>query len=306
MTTSIKNHPLLVGSFFGISCALIWAGWILITSFSTKHQVLLGSDITFIRFGFAALLFLPSLMKYGINIGPKKWVGIGLMTIGAGPIYLLTATFGMACTNICHVGGLLPGTMPLFSTVLTLFVLKDKISLKRAIGLVCIITGVFSLTGLNPMEISADHLSNFGFLLLASFVFSIYTVSLKYWKVTPIQAAAIVSVFGFMTYLPVYIFFLPKNLFQAPLEELLTQGFYQGFMAAVLGIVFYGKAIEILGPARGSVFVALVPALATILAIPFFGEWPSPSDWTAIFILSFGVFLATGTKLSLKKMGAIS
>ena len=44
----------------------------------------------------------------------------------------------------------------------------------------------------------------------------------------------------------------------------------------------------------GAAFAALVPALSALLAIPLLGEWPDPTDWVAIALISAGVYLASG------------
>jgi len=44
----------------------------------------------------------------------------------------------------------------------------------------------------------------------------------------------------------------------------------------------------------GAAFLALVPALSALFAIPLLGESPSATDWLAIVLISGGVYLAGG------------
>lgn len=299
--------PFLKGALFGLTCAFIWAGWILITSTATKGRHLSIYDITALRFSVVGLFFLPVVLKRGFHIGRHGWLGILIMSFGAGPPYILLAANGMSCANICQVGGLLPGTMPLFTAILSVIVLRERITLLRVFGLFLIIFGVFVLTGFNPFAFNADFLMYYLSLLAASLAWSCFTVSMRYWKVNPVHAAALVSVISAAIYLPIYFFYLEPTVTQAPLNEILLQLFYQGVMAAIVGLILYSKAVEILGAARGAVFVAMVPVLATLMGIPFMGEWPSFFEWGAILTLTFGVLLATGAVFSWKQaLGSVS
>jgi drug/metabolite transporter (DMT)-like permease len=50
-----------------------------------------------------------------------------------------------------------------------------------------------------------------------------------------------------------------------------------------------------------SAFVALTPAMTSVLAIPVLGEWPSVTDWMAIALISLGVYLASGGPLPARR-----
>ena len=49
-----------------------------------------------------------------------------------------------------------------------------------------------------------------------------------------------------------------------------------------------------LGASGGAAFVALTPAMAAIMAIPLLDEWPSAVDWSAIVLISIGVYVVSG------------
>jgi drug/metabolite transporter (DMT)-like permease len=76
-----------------------------------------------------------------------------------------------------------------------------------------------------------------------------------------------------------------------------------GILCAVISLVFWGRAISILGASNGSAFAALAPAITAILAIPLLGEWPSPTDWIAMLLISAGVYVASGGLLPARRLG---
>ena len=65
--------------------------------------------------------------------------------------------------------------------------------------------------------------------------------------------------------------------------------------------MLYGRAISILGASRGAAFSALGPVLTAILGIPLLGEWPGPTDWIAVVLISVGVYLVSGGPLPAKR-----
>ncbi|HET6606504.1 MAG TPA: EamA family transporter, partial [Rhodopila sp.] len=68
----------------------------------------------------------------------------------------------------------------------------------------------------------------------------------------------------------------------------------QGILSGVIAILLYGMAVTRLGAAGASAFVALVPGLATLMAIPVLGEHPSAAAIAGVLATSFGVALMTG------------
>ena len=69
----------------------------------------------------------------------------------------------------------------------------------------------------------------------------------------------------------------------------------------VASLLLYGRALVLLGAARGAAFASVVPALSALIAIPSLGEWPSASDWLAIVLICTGVYLASGGAMAPSK-----
>jgi drug/metabolite transporter (DMT)-like permease len=73
------------------------------------------------------------------------------------------------------------------------------------------------------------------------------------------------------------------------------QATLQGLMSGVVAVILYGIAIQRLGVAGGSAFIALVPAGAALLAIPMLGEYPTASDVIGMAITAMGVLFMNVT-----------
>jgi drug/metabolite transporter (DMT)-like permease len=55
--------------------------------------------------------------------------------------------------------------------------------------------------------------------------------------------------------------------------------------------------VGILGATSGAAFLALTPAMTALMGIPILGELPSAIDWTAIVVISIGVYTVSGGPL---------
>jgi drug/metabolite transporter (DMT)-like permease len=109
-----------------------------------------------------------------------------------------------------------------------------------------------------------------------------------------LHAAATAAVGSLLLYLPAYALIADARVFQAPLSDIALQAATQGVLTAIVALLLYGRMIAILGASRGAAFVAFTPAVTALLGIRVLGEWPSALDWTAIALISLGVYAASG------------
>ena len=98
-------------------------------------------------------------------------------------------------------------------------------------------------------------------------------------------------------YMPVYFAVEGASLAKAPWGDLALQAIVQGLLTAIVSLVFYGRAVSILGASSGAAFAALSPAMTAVMAIPILGEWPTAMDWIAIAGISAGVYVVSGGPL---------
>ena len=112
-----------------------------------------------------------------------------------------------------------------------------------------------------------------------------------------LHAAGIAAVGALILYVPAYFFEEGTSLGRAPWGDIALQAFVQGVLTAIASLVFYGRAVSLLGASSGAAFAALSPAMTAIMAIPVLGEWPAPLDWLSIVSISAGVYVVSGGPL---------
>ncbi len=162
---------------------------------------------------------------------------------------------------------------------------------------------MFAITGLAIFTHVGTQSIGHLLFLCAAFLWACYTVSIRRARLDALHAVAIAAVSSMLLYLPIYIVFLEDDLLDAPLGDLVFQGFYQGVLTMIVSLFLYGRAVSLLGASNAAAFGALGPAMAALFAIPILGEFPTPTDWAGIVVITAGVYLASGAPLPKRKAG---
>lgn len=302
MTASTISAPALDtltyarGAVFGVAAVSIWAGWMAVTRIGVT-TTLNAWDIAALRFGLAGLVLLPVVWRRGMALNTLGWPRLILLVSGAGAPYALVAAQGLRFASAADAGALIPGVMPLFVALLAAAVLAERFSAQRKVGLVLIFLGIVCIAGASLLAGNLARSGGHVLFLGAAFMWACFTVVMRWAKLVPLHATALVSVGSLIGYVPVYLLVAGKHILDAPIADIALQALYQGLLATVVSLTLFGRAVAILGASSGAAFGALVPAIAALLAIPMLGEFPSLTDWIGIAAISLGVYLASGGPL---------
>lgn len=106
-----------------------------------------------------------------------------------------------------------------------------------------------------------------------------------------------------IAYVPAYVIISGTSLFNAPWRDVALQALVQGLLTPIISYWFYGRAVSILGASYGSAFAALSPTMTALVSVPLLGEWPATGDWIAIFLISGGVYIASGGLVPARRAG---
>jgi len=291
------------GALYGLAAVCIWAGFIVVSRLGVRSS-LTPWDVAAIRFAVAGLLLLPYAMRKGLALDRLGWVGVGAIVTGCGAPMVLLVNAGLLFAPAAHAGALFPGVMPLMVAILAAAILKEAFTLQKSVGLVLIAAGALGIVcGTGGALGTAQNVGHAAFLA-AALAWAGYTVAMRQARLDGLHAAAIAAVGSLVLYLPAYALIAGARVFQAPLSDIVLQAVIQGVLTAVVALLLYGRMIGILGATRGAAFVALTPAMTALLGIPALGEWPSALDWTAIALISLGVYAASGGPLPAPRLRA--
>lgn len=280
------------GALSGISAVTIWASWSAITRLAVTTN-LDAWDVAALRFGVAALLLLPVVLRRGVARDRLGWPGLALLCTGGGAPYVLLAASGLRFAPAHDQAALNPGFAPLFVALIAGLTLHETFAAARKLGLALILAGALLIVFGQGGAWTAERMFGHMLFLTASFLWACFTVAMRRAEVEPLHAAALVSIGSSVAYLPLYFMLHGTRLAHLPIHELGLQALFQGVLVTIVSLVLYGRAITVLGASRGAAFGALVPGLSALLAIPLLGEWPTVADWIAIVLVSCGVYLAS-------------
>lgn len=289
----------LRGTLFGLAAISLWASWSPITRLAVTTE-LNAWDLTMLRLAVPGLLLLPIIIKRGLGLDRLGWPGLALLIVSGGVPYVLLAITGLRYAPAHHQAALNPGCMPIFVAIIASVWIGETLSRSQRTGLGLILIGALLIVAWQGPAWQPTLALGHAMFLSASFLWACFTVILRQGRLEPLHAIAIVSL-GSWVFMPVYFAINGTELLQAPLAEVAFHGFYQGIIITIVSLILYARALILLGASAGGAFGALVPVLSALFAIPLLGEWPTPSDWVAIIVISIGVYLASGGPLPSRK-----
>lgn len=217
-----------------------------------------------------------------------------LAGVFGGLLYALLAYCGFFYAPASHASVLMPGSLPLWTTLLAAVVLRDRITPTRAAGLALIVAGDLLVGGrslLHAFE-GGDVWKGDLLFMSAAFCWACYSVTARRHALDAVRATIAVTVFAFVTYVPVYALLVAggwvvSRLGSAPGGEIVFQMVFQGLGSVVISGITFTRMIQYFGPVRSTMITALVPGLSAFGAVLLLGE---PMHWT----LLAGLVLVTG------------
>jgi len=299
----MRFSPKTVGVLAAIVTVAIWTSFIVITR-ATAHRNLSPLDISLLRFAGAALVLLPwgawlvwkRARDSAPGFSPPSWLGLSplgfkltaLIGMVGGIAYACLAYSGFYFAPAAHASVLLPGTLPLSTTLMAVLILKDRVTPVRAIGLGLIFLGDALVGGASLLHAWTDAGSQVWkgdlLFLAASTCWALYSVLVRKHALQAVQATIAISVFAFVTYVPVYgllVFsgVLATQLASAPWAEIVFQMLFQGMGSVVISGITFTKMVQHFGPVRSTMITAVVPGLSALGAVFFLGE---PLHWNLL------------------------
>ncbi len=278
----------LTGYLAAAAIVVIWSGFIVVSRAGARGN--LGPfDLVALRVGVSGLVLLPVFLARRLWAAPPRQLAALTLTGGIG--YGVLAYSGFAFAPAAHGAVLLPGALPFSTALLAVIVLGDRLSRARVAALALILVGIVSV-GWNGFAGSVPGAWRGDLLFLcASTTWALYTVLVRKWRWSAIDATAGIAVLAACVFLPAYVLWLPSRLGTAPIGEVVFQGVYQGLFAVAIAGIAYTRAVEALGPLTTTSITAIVPATAALAAWPILGEPLSALAIGGVALVTLGMLV---------------
>ena len=287
MTTDTPSSTVaLKGYLFALTAVLIWTGFILISRAGALASLALP-DMMMVRFGTAFVIFSPFIWRHRKDI--FHWRMMVLGSIG-GLAYSFSAFYGFQYAPATHGALLLPGLMPIMIAVLAYFLAGERHSPQAWWGIGISSLGILALLMETLLSDVSYLQGDIGFVVACVF-WGIFTVLLRRWQFSPWHTMLGVISATTLLFAPVYFVALPNAFHEVSNSMIALQAFYQAIMAIAVQFVCYGRAVHILGATTMGALMALVPLLASVMAVPLFGEQVTLGLMIALACILLGTFV---------------
>ena len=291
----MKFSPRAIGLIAALVTILIWTSFIVIARASASHN-LLPLDIAFLRILGAGSVLLPWawwLMRTQRQAGENVGSLLGLSPLPL-RITIIGGLFGSFIFSMlsysafffapaAHGSVLMPGSLPLWTTLMAWIMLSQSISKVRAIGLACIVLGDLLVGGSSLLKAfdGGEVWKGDLMFMCAACCWSFYTVLVRREGLDAVRATMAVTAFSCVSFLPLYALIawlglIPSHLGTAPWQELVFQALFQGIGSVVISGISFNMMVRHYGPVRSTMMTAVVPALSAISAVVLLNE---PMYW---------------------------
>ncbi|WP_143318620.1 DMT family transporter [Clostridium sp. HBUAS56017] len=249
----------------------------------SKNALSISDPISLLAFRFLAaflvmtVLIMLKVIKVNYKNKPLKWLII-LATIEP-IIYFIFETFGLKKTST-SLGGLMIALIPIIVTILAVFLLNEKPSLKQSVSIVLSVSGVMLII---LMENSNDTGgSMLGVFLLSGAVLSAAFFNIIARKIsndfTPIEVTYFMMFLGAICFNGISIFnhIMDKNIstYFKPLENttFIISVLYLGIISSVLAYFLANYTLAKLEASRSAIFANISTIVSIIAGVVFLHE----------------------------------
>jgi drug/metabolite transporter (DMT)-like permease len=214
-----------------------------------------------------------------MGLSPLPWRVTAIAGLFGSMLYAMLAYSGFFFAPAAHASVLMPGSLPLWTSLLAMVVLHDKITRARAVGLACIVLGDMLVGGASLLKALEGGEVWKGDLMFmsAAFCWACYSVVVRRHSLDPVRATIAITAFSCVSFVPIYglsawMGWVPSHLGSAPVTEMVFQAVYQGLGSVVISGITFNIMIRHFGPVRSTMITALVPGLSALGAVTFLGE----------------------------------
>ncbi|MDU0367643.1 DMT family transporter [Microbacterium sp. KSW4-17] len=284
---SALSRRTVVGIAAVTAVVCLWSSFALSTRALEATGMSIG-DAAIVRFGVPTLVFSPWIPRTLRRLRGEPTTVIALVLLAGLPHFLLFA-WGAHLTSAALTGLLVPGTVPLFVTILLFLHRRTTVSRTRLIALAAIVAGVAASAVLMGGVADAGGIA---VLLAAGLVWAAYTLGLGRTRLDPVGVIALVSVVSLVAALALTATgAMPSNLFDGRVDvsAWVAYGLVQGVGTGLLSTACYVVAVKNLGSSIPAAAGALSPVLTALVAVPLLGEQIAPGLVVALVLIVTGV-----------------
>lgn len=288
----LVTHPFLMLALAG----LFWAGNHIAARAGAGHvpPLSMGS----IRWLIGAALLWPFVAPHVRRDWPllrKHWKIMTLLCVGGGAGFT-----GLQYTALQYTTALNASIFNSFSPVIIAaagaIIYREYLNPLQIVGVVTSLAGVFLIVSRGDLTVVTNLTFNIGDLILCvtMTIWGVYSAILRERpRIHPLTFTFALALTAGIVLLPGFFWEHAKGFtFQATWLTFFVMA-YVSIFPSIVGYICWNKGIEEIGPARGGIFLHLVPVYGVILAILLLGEHLQWFHMLGFILIITGVWLTS-------------
>ncbi len=189
---------------------------------------------------------------------------------------------------------------PIFITLFSVYIFKEKLSLVKIAGIMLSVTGAMIVISKGSLlEIFNGNIGwGEAYIFICVLCWAAFSLIGKkvMTDLSPLASISYASAAGAIAlFFPAYFEGMTNDLVHYTIPDWIGI-FYLGFFGTVLGFVWYYEGIQKLGPMKAGIFINFVPVCAIILAFFILNEPVTISLVIGAFFVGSGVYLTNSYK----------
>ena len=286
-----------VSGFAAAWCiVLVWSFWLIVSRVADQSGLTVY-DLAAMRYGLASFVAVPLCLYYK----PWRTMRLSQMAILSailGPVYILIVFSGFLYAPAAHGGIFMNGMLPLISMLFALVFLKTLPRAQQVLGAALILTSAIVLAWNTSVSSTQDAWIGDLLFVIGALFFSAYMILSERWSLGAMQIIFCGTIINAVIYLPIWYFWLPSGLADAPRGPFLLQAVYQGFVPNLIGLLFIAHASRSIGNGNTSFILAAVPGGGAVLGALILGETLNAISIVALVFLTVGLLLSVRRRRS--------
>lgn len=288
----IMSNKVLGGIFLTIA-ASIWGG--MFVAVKLVVDLIPPIPLVWFRYLIAFIVLSVVVIYQGINLKIDKKDIFLLISIGVigHTISIVTQEYGTMYSS-AQMGSVVTSATPAFMLIFAVWLLNEKITLRKILSVILATIGVIMIAGIDNMDF--DRQLGVLFSTIAALTWALMSVMLKLIpsKYPPLLINFYAVITGIICLMP---FNLP-NLGELPWQEILNPipicaVVYLGGISTAGAFLLWNKGLLLMEAGASGLFFFFQPIVGTFLGWLILDEQITFSFWLGSILIFVGVFLVT-------------
>ncbi|ALC85470.1 hypothetical protein AM499_06325 [Bacillus sp. FJAT-22090] len=281
----------LIGSLYLILASSIWGGMYVVVKILVA--VIPPLELVWMRYLIAlvALVIIGLVTRQNWRVKRRHFGIIIAISIIGYVISIVTQETGTMLST-AQMGAIITSTTPAFMVLFASLILKERLTLKKAIS-VCLATiGVITIVGMDDINMSS-MLGGVS-LIIAALTWALMSVLIKRLPsdYSQIVVTTYATLIAFVVLTPFVITKLPQiDLNDLTNPTILGGLIYLGVISTSIAFLLWNRGLQMLNASSGGVFFFVQPVVGTILGWLILGETISITFWIGSVLILLGVLI---------------